>query len=139
MFLSGRVLYNRAAVTLLDMTSLVFLSLAYKHGSYWEILCVFPLALGTFYISKSYIIFFRPVKAGRLLKTKISYDEGHFSASLIFRSRNQSLTDESETVPLPVKNAYGIAYQRYVLFIYMSLLNSLSLYGRTLNREGTLV
>lgn len=130
MFASGRVAHNRMLVTIMDFLALYALYLSYVGVMHWSVGVCFSILLAAFYIRSSYTLYFRLVEIHSLIKTNIIFDEGFIFVALLIKP--ETVESEPMVIPVPVKVPVGEFYQRYVLYVYMSLCSALTRYARKL-------
>ncbi|EGT5675307.1 hypothetical protein AGJ34_20265 [Cronobacter dublinensis subsp. dublinensis] len=133
MFAVGRVTFNRFWVTVTDFLVVFSVYLSVMGVIYWTVCILFALTLTIYYLRVGYTRYFKLVEINELLKANVFYENGFITASLTFKETQPYVEHDSFTIPLNVKAAYGGFYHRYVLYIYMSLCNSLVLYARKIN------
>lgn len=133
MFASGRVAHNRMIVTLMDFLVLYALYLSYVGVIHWSVGLCFSIILAAFYIWSSYTRYFRLIEMHNLIKTNIEYDAGFICVALIIQP--EACCKEPLEITVPVKVPMGEFYQRYVLYVYMSLCNALTRYARKLKTQ----
>ncbi|EOC0011577.1 hypothetical protein ACI0X9_003261 [Cronobacter turicensis] len=136
MFASGRVSFNRFIVTATDLLVVYALYLSFEGEIHALVGIIFAATLVAFYIRVGFLRYFKPVKVHELLKVNVFYDNGYINVFLIVKSRKPDDPLEQFTIPLKVKTAFGGVYHRYVLYVYMSLSNSLVMYARKLRFQG---
>ncbi|MBQ0600852.1 hypothetical protein J7S78_13725 [Klebsiella oxytoca] len=130
MFASGRVAHNRMLVTLMDFLVLYALYLSYIGVIHWSVGLCFSIILAAFYIWSSYTRYFRFVEKHNLIKTNIEYDAGFICVALTIQPEVGG--NEPVEIIVPVKVPMGEFYQRYVLYVYISLCSALTHYARKL-------
>ncbi|MDE1497119.1 hypothetical protein KKJ25_19840 [Xenorhabdus bovienii] len=133
MFASGRVSYNRMLVTIMDFLIIYSLYLSFTGVMHWSVGIFFSIILAAFYIRVSYTRHFRLVQNHKLIQTSIAFDGGFTSVSLLVKP--ETAGHEPVEISVPVKVAMGAFYQRYVLYIYMSLCSALTRYARILKTQ----
>ncbi|WP_171879733.1 hypothetical protein [Klebsiella quasipneumoniae] len=133
MFASGRVAHNRMMVTIMDFLALYTLYLSYVGIMRWYVGVSFSILLTAYYIRSSYTLYFRLVEINSLIKTNIAFDAGFTSVFLLVKPK--AIDSEPMEIPVPVKMPVGAFYQRYVLYVYMSLCSALTHYARKLKEQ----
>lgn len=128
MFAAGRVSRNRALVTATDTFQIYVIWLAATGQLPVLASVAMVVSISSFYLYWGYHMYFRLINQFRVVKTRISYKSGIINAALVVYSNDEC--NETYEHPLYVKKARGVTYHRYVLFIYMSLCNSLMQYAR---------
>lgn len=130
MFASGRVAHNRLLVTLLDIIAICAIWFSCTgNAPVWFGFLITVLFI-YYYINEGYYRYFLPVKTFDVSSASISYESGVIAVSLSVSSDRSTYKIE-----LPVKVACGAAYNKYVLYIYMSLCSQLVQYARELKGE----
>lgn len=135
MFASGRVAHNRFLVTTMDLLALYALYLSFSGYMHWSAGVILSIILAVFYIRSCYTRYFRLVERHNLIKTNIAFDDGFISVFLLVHDDVHGR--EPVEISVPVKVAMGVFYQRYVLYVYMSLCNALTIYARQLKKQET--
>lgn len=133
MFTSGRVAHNRLLVTIMDIFVLYAVYLSYVGIMHWYAVISFSIILSAFYIRSSYTRYFLLVKRHNLIKANIIFEAGFISITLFVQP--EVTGSEPVEITVPVKVPMGEFYQRYVLYVYMSLCNALTIYARKLKKK----
>lgn len=130
MFASGRVAYNRMLVTFVDALTIYSLYLSVVGEVNIFLALLFLSLMISFYMATSYTRYFSLVKKYDLIKSSISFDNGFISMNILVN--DPVAGGNGSVITVPVKVPKGVVYQRYVLYVYMSLCNALTIYARKL-------